>query len=454
MTKQIALTLLILFGCSAIFAQYENPLSLQECMEIALQNNSNLRIAELQVEYAGANVTSAWSSVLPTINTSFQSGKYIQGARKVTTDVPLGRDPETGQVVYEQRTIVQDRVERNSHSAQISLNQNLYDFGRSTNTIKGAKSAKQSYEYTLQNIRLIVIQNVKAAFYNLLKEIRLEQVYQQAVTLAQEQLDESQTRLEIGLVSQAEVFQSKVNLGKYRTQLITQQNLVEMARADLNTALGRDPGIPVDVVEDVTEPIFPDYSFQEALDNAMANNQNIKSLELDVKTAYYDLKAAQARYMPTIGGSVRYARQNDDINRVYTAELDMDYSVTVGVGLDLNIFNGFADKAAVQRNTLTYRMQQEDLVEARRLLASSVKDYLLQLDAYEDFLEINKENIQAAKENLRLQQERRRVGAGTELEVTQAQVDMTRAQADYVRAEYDAKIARARLEAVMGIEAN
>ncbi|MBD3375819.1 hypothetical protein GF406_12355 [candidate division KSB1 bacterium] len=454
MTKQTAQVLLILFVCSMAFAQTENPLSLQECIDIALQNNSNLRIAELQVDYADANVTSAWSSVLPTINTSFQSGKFIQGARKVTTDVPLGIDPKTGQINYEQRTIVQDRVERNSHSAQISLNQNIYDFGRSRNNIKGAKSAKQSYEHSMQNTRLLVIQNVKAAFYDLLKEMRLQQVYQQAVTLAQEQVDESQTRLEIGLASQAEVFQSKVNLGRNRTQLITQQNLVEMARANLNTALGREPGLSVDIVEDVTEPTFPDYSFQEALDIAMANNQNIKSLELDVKTAYYDLKAAQARYMPSIGGSVSYTRRNDDIERVYTTELDMDYSLTLGVGLDLNIFNGFADKAAVQRNTLTYRMRQEDLVDARRLLASSVKDYLLQLQAYKDFLEINQENIEAAQENLRLQQERRRVGSGTELEVTQAQVDMTRAQADYVRAEYDAKIARARLETVMGLESN
>ena len=57
----------------------------------------------------------------------------------------------------------------------------------------------------------------------------------------------------------------------------------------------------------------------------------------------------------------------------------------------------------------------------KRLLTADVKQYFLELQAYQDIIEINRENIEAAKENLRLQQEKRRVGSGTELEVTQAQ---------------------------------
>ncbi|NOY59026.1 MAG: TolC family protein, partial [Calditrichaeota bacterium] len=36
-------------------------------------------------------------------------------------------------------------------------------------------------------------------------------------------------------------------------------------------------------------------------------------------------------------------------------------------------------------------------------------------------------------------------------DVTDAQVQLTRAQSDYVQAEHDAKVAKARLEAAMGI---
>jgi outer membrane protein TolC len=230
--------------------------------------------------------------------------------------------------------------------------------------------------------------------------------------------------------------------------------LVQIARANLNSALGIDPSTPVEVVEDESETIFPEYTFDEALEIAIDQNQNIKALEMDVKSYYYNLASAKARYMPTIGGSISYSRNNDQYERVFSTDLNEDFTATIGVQLDLNIFNGFADKAAIQKARINYDTAMEDLREAKRLLTVDVKQYFLNLEAYRDFLQINKENIQAASENLRLQQERRRVGSGTELEVTQAQVELVSAQSAYVRAEYEAKIARAELETAMGMEKN
>ena len=92
----------------------------------------------------------------------------------------------------------------------------------------------------------------------------------------------------------------------------------------------------------------------------------------------------------------------------------------------------------------------ENLAERKRTVTAEVKQYFLQLNAYKEILDINRQNIEASKENLRLQLEKRRVGSGTELEVTQAQVELTRALSTLVQAEYDAKISKAQLEAVMG----
>jgi outer membrane protein len=434
------------------YSQNERPLRLPDCIEIALENNSTLRNAERRVEFAGADVTSAWSSVLPRINSSISSGKYIQGARRMKTDVPRGMDPETGNVIYEQQVITQDRTERNSYGARISLSQNIWDFGRSSNTIRGAKAIEASSEYSYRDIRLAVILNVKKAYYELLRAIKLVQVYKQAVDYAEEQVEEAKTRLDIGLASQAEVYQARVNLGNNKRDYITQQNLVQIARANLNSALGIDPSTPVEVVEDESETIFPEYTFDEALEIAIDKNQNIKALEMDVKSYYYNLASAKARYMPTIGGSISYSRNNDQYERVFSTDLNEDFTATIGVQLDLNIFNGFADKAAIQKARINFDTAMENLREAKRLLTVDVKQYFLNLEAYRDFLQINKENIQAASENLRLQQERRRVGSGTELEVTQAQVELVSAQSAYVRAEYEAKIARAELETAMGME--
>jgi len=441
---------------SILFAAYgqstDEPLTLQQCIQIALKNNSSLRVAQKQYQMAGTNVTSAYAGFMPSLNLSLGSGKYIQGARTLKADVPVGVDTLTGQWIYAQQTIYQKSVERNSHSARLSLNQNLFDFGQTLNNVNYNKAMQKASEQTVTGTRQVVVYNVKRAYYELLKAVRLEKVYNDAVKLSEDEVNRAQTMLEIGISSQAEVLTAKVSLGNARTNQITQKNLVEVAKADLNNALGRDPGIPVEVIEDETDPIFPQTTLDESLKMAFANNADIKALEFQVKSSLYSLRMARGRYLPTIGANVSYNRNNDDIARVYSQKLDEDYSASIGVGLDLNIFNGFSDKAAVQRAQLSHQIDQENLSERKRILTSEVKQYFIQFAAYKDFIEINQQNIEAAQENLRLQQEKRRVGSGTELEVTQAQVELTRAQVDLVRAEYDAKVAKAQLESVMGVQ--
>jgi outer membrane protein len=433
----IGALLLLLTGFQELVAQQSASLTLSECIQIALENNSQLRNAKYQVDRAKTMVTSTTSGWLPSISSSFGSSRSrLKQAGRITEDG------------YRIEAIDQTN---SSHYAQISMNQLVFDFGRTWFNIKQSIVAKDGMQHTMLSTRHQVIVNVKMAYYELLKAYRLQEVYQEAVKLAEDQVKRSQTMMDIGLASQAELFQAKVNLGSNQMNLINQQNLVEMARADLNNALGRNPSTQIEVIEDKSETTFPDYEFEQAVDTCLKNNEQIKSLELDVKVSLYDIRARYARFFPTISGRVSYSRDSDELGRVYSSDLDNDFRATVGIGLNLDIFSGFSNTADLQRAKIDYKIAQENLAETKRVLAANVKDYFIRLKAYRDILEINKQNIAAAQENLRLQQEKRRVGSGTELEVTQAQVELTDALRTLVRAEYDAKIAKSQLEATMGV---
>ena len=154
---------------------------------------------------AGTDVTTAWSNLLPTVDLSLRHGRYIQGPREVLMDVPVGID-SSGNYLYEQRMVTQDKTDRGSHTAAISLNHNLWDFGRSSNAIRQAKAGEESSRYNYDDLRLIVIASVKRAYFELLKSKQLLGVYETAVKLAEDQLKEAQTRHDIGLIPKAEVY--------------------------------------------------------------------------------------------------------------------------------------------------------------------------------------------------------------------------------------------------------
>ncbi|RPH97028.1 MAG: TolC family protein [Calditrichaeota bacterium] len=450
-TSLITLILMLILIARTGVAQTTEKLSLQDCIQIALEKNYSLKTAELQVKTAEKDVVSARSSWLPQVNSSFSFGKYVQGRRVVKEDYPVGLDPVTGGYIFEEKEVVYSRTERNSYNASVSLDQNIYDFGLTGNNIRQAKAFRNSYEHNLFDTRNLVIANVGDKFYQLLKSIRLRDVYAEAAHHAEENLQYNLTMLDVGLKSQAEIYQARVNLGNQKTQLINQNNTIEFAKAQLNNAMGRSAEEYIEITDEAPLPIFPEYDFSQAVQIAMENNEKLKSINEQIKASEYAIGAAKARFAPSIGARLNYNRSNDDIDRVYSPKLDEDFTATIGAGINLNIFSGLADKAALQRSMIQNQMELENLKEQKRLLITDINEYFLMLKAYADLININRENLAAYEENLRLQQEKRRVGSGTELEVMQAQVDVVQAKETLIRAEYDATTARVYLQAALGV---
>lgn len=434
---------------SQAWSQVSRPLTLEDCVRIALERNSQILNAERRTRIAEAGVISARSNLFPTINSSFNSGQFRQGPREFITDVPVGVDPETGGVIYDQRSLVQKGSTRNSHSMSFSLSQNIFDFGATYNAIRQSnasrESAQQAYESTKQNTLFQVYQR----YYQLLKDLRLLEVYKEAVNSSDEQLKRTQSMYEIGSVAQADVYRAQTTLGNDKINLIRQENAVANSRAALNVILGRAADAELEIVdiEDIAAP--KKYVLDEVLKIAIEHNPLVHQYKADMMAASYGMKAAKARYLPSIGGTVRYSRDNTDFSKVYS-EFDKNYSVTLGIGVTFNLFNGFADASNVERQASTYRIAEENLIEQERLLRQQAMTALLSLQSWEQISEINKTNLLSAEEDLRLAQERYRVGAGTLLDVITAQVNFTRARTTLVQAKYDTKIAEAQLMAAMG----
>lgn len=460
------------------FAQNGQALTLEQCIEIALKNNSEFKNAAYQVDRSGADVTASYSTFLPRINSSFQADRSTVGAstnlrnipqvapatlvdvngqpvtildnnnQPVNLFVPL-IDPASGQQVVNRIESTSPTQSFNNHQFSVSYNQTLWDFGRSIHTIKQAKSGFEAASQNLAAARNAVYATVHQRYLELLKAVKLEQEFQQAVERSREQLHRTQSMYEIGSVAQIDVYRQEVILGTDEVSLINQRNVVAIARGNLNVAMGRDPEEPIDIVDVEITAAPTTFTLEEAIAIAEQNNPDLKRFEYEMASAEHGRKSAKARYLPTISVSAVYSRDNEQFSRVY-GNFSENYFVNVGVSLNFNIFNGLADKAEVSRQTANYSIARERHLNRQRTLQLEVKQAYLNLKAYQEISEINERNLRAAEEDFRLAQERYRVGAGTQLEVTEAQVSLTRARVNLVNARYDALIAQAQLEAAMG----
>lgn len=425
------------------------PLTLEQCVQIAMQRNSDYLNAQRRARIAETQVTTARSNILPTLNSSFSSGRFRQGTSTFKRDVPI-IDTNSGETIgYRQLEVEQDGSVRQSHSASFTLSQTIFDFGETYNNIKQARATRESAYFSVDNSRQNTILTVHQRYFELLKNIRLLEVFTEAVQSSEEQLKRTQSMYEIGSVAQADVFRTQTTLGNDRINMIRQENLVRDSRALLNVTMGRQPDAALEIV-DLEEVAVPrNYVEEEVINVAMQSNPQIFQFKSDMRASTYGVRAAKTAYLPSIGGFAQYSRSNSEFDRVYSG-FDRNFSVNLGLRFDLNLFNGFADAANVERQANNYRIAEENLVNTQRELRRQVREALLDLQVNKEVSQINEENLKSSQEDLRLAQERYRVGAGTLLDVITAQVNLTRARAIFVQAKYDTKITEARLQAAMG----
>ncbi len=463
------LSLCLLVLASSVFAQSARPLTLEECVGIALKSNSSVRNAERQVNVAGTRVMTARAAMLPSVNTSFYSGKFRRGDQNaidlIPTDYARINVPiidATGNPVnnlfvelpgepigYEVRPYVSRGAEVNSNSAGIDVRWNAFDFGRSWTNIRSANAAedaeRKSYESTRQGTILLVQQR----YFEHLKALRLLEVQQEEVKSNEEQLKRTESMFEIGSVAQGDVYRQRTTLGRSQITLIRQANSVSNTRAALNVAMGREPKAELDIVDIEASNELDAYNLDQVLKVSTENNPEVKSLEMSMRNFELSARAAKLNYLPSLTLSASYDRSNTEFDLVYGG-FDKNYSLRFGASLDFNLFNGFADQAQVERTSLEYHIVKENLVERQRNLQLEVEQAYLALQAAKEIIVINETNLRSAEEDLRLAQERYRVGAGTLLDIINAQFNLTNAKATWVNAKYDMMIARAQLKASMG----
>lgn len=439
--------IILLIGNS--FAQSE-VLTLDNCIQIALKNNSTIVRTLNDDESADEDVLGSYAGILPTVNLSASSGRYQAGAREIEQDVPVGIDPlDTTKVLYQRQVITQDGYITNFNNFGISVSQNIFDGGDWWQAISQAKSMKRSSEFNLESVINQTVLSTQEAFFNLLKQIKLLEVNQLAVSRSEDNLNKTQKMFELGAVAQVDVYRSRVNLGNDKIQLLLQENAVLTAKQNLNLVMGRDPQTPYEIKPEFNLPAaFP--SADELFSQAMETSPEIKKGAEDIETYDLTVSRSYAVLWPSLGAFFNYNRSNEGFERVYTG-WDKNWNMNWGLSLRLNIFNGFSDKVRIQKNKLALRNAQETYEEEKRKLKSTLAQHVDNFNSYLEIITINEENLKAAQEEHRLAEERYRIGSGTALEVREAQVNLTRAEQTLVAAKYNARMTQAQVEQALGV---
>jgi outer membrane protein TolC len=413
-------------------------MTLDQAVRLALQNNPDLLRAALQAQSSEQDVVISRANILPRLDFNGSVSRVRQGAGTVV----LG-----GGITAARPTSI-----FTAWNGQLVARQLVFDGGKWWNNLAAANLQLDSTQATLDEQRLQTVYAVEQRFYELIRAQRQLQVLGDAAQRSRDQADFTQRLFEGGRATQADVYAARANRDNDEINRLGQEARVELARQDLAITIGIDPAQPLIIAEPPQmqqEPSVPPAADQ-AVEKALAVRPSLKAFAFTAEAQRKTAAAARGDYWPQVSLQGSFGRSTTDTGTFFEGDLSRDSSLSGGVSVSWNIFNGFATRATAQKADIAAAQAEVDLASGRRAVASDVERAIAQLATARQQAGVASQSVQTSAENLRLARTRQQVGVGTQLEVRDAELKLTQSELARANALVDGHEAEAALRRAIG----
>ncbi|MDB5119548.1 MAG: outer rane efflux protein [Sphingobacteriales bacterium] len=412
-------------------AYSQERLSLQQAVEISLQNNFDIKLSSNNVDIAKTNVSRGLSAMLPTVTGNFTRSNAIQNLEQTRSGT----------------TEKKDWAKSSNMAYGPVLNWQIFDgfgmFARYDQLKEFQKLGETTLQLTIQNTLTNVITN----YYDLVQQQQQIRALQTALEISRIRLKNSRSRYEIGKAAKLEVLAASVDLNTDTTNLLRQRDTYRNTKIKLNELLSRS--IDTDFTVADTIIIQNNLKLTELQNIASTQNPAIQSAIINQRIADLNLKQIRSDRYPVISLNSGY-NFNKSTSELGFANLSQSNGLNYGVSASLNIFSGFLQRkneriASIEVMNSTLQLEKTNL-NITSQIASFYQTYQTNLE----LVNLEEQNLNVAKQNLDITLEKFRLGSVAPLEFREAQRNYIDASARYSNAQFEAKLAEISLKQLTG----
>jgi outer membrane protein, heavy metal efflux system len=176
----------------------------------------------------------------------------------------------------------------------------------------------------LETMRRDVQARIRAAFYALLRNTDELRLHDEQVAIAQQSIESARIKYTVGKVAQQDVLKAQLATTKLVEHLVMLEQDGDLARATLDTLMGRDPATPVEVQGEYSRSTaLPTLAELEA--NAMKSRPELAGIAAQMKQAELKVELARKGLSPEFAVSGGYMLMPEGTMRrnAYMAELSI-----------------------------------------------------------------------------------------------------------------------------------
>jgi outer membrane protein len=421
--------LFFLFG-NQLHAQ--KKMSLQACIDFALENSYSVKQKILEKESNTIQLQARKLSIAPSLGASigqtFGFG-FVPGVDNV--NINTIQSTSNFYVVMNMDIFQGLRTHHQIKSDKLNLEATLFDI----------EDAKENIELTITAYYLQVLLN---------KEML--EVLQAQVELDQEQVDRIQILVNNGKSSDAELYAVQSTLATDQLSVVESQNSVRLSLLDLAQLMNYPNISDFDIITEgdnsgIDEILNRNIDVKTVVENALENRPAIRAALTRIEQAKREIKLSQAGWYPTLSLNAyfgtNYFYNFKDIpiivnsNPPFGEQFKNNARESLGLTLSIPIFDKLSTYYNVKQQKIRVKSQELQLEETKRILIKSIEQaYTNALAAKEKYMASQITNT-STKVAFQYEEVKYNAGSSTTYEYNDAKNKYLQAQSKLIQAKFD-----------------
>jgi len=429
---------LYLFLLSTFFytpTSAQKLLSLEESIQLGLQNHYSIQISKKREKQASNDNTPGNAGFLPTITGSLNNTYTISG---------LNQEFFGGL----RAPLIQSGVNSNSSNGGLAMVWTLYD-GKGMFILRDRfkelqnLGAKQT-ETAIENL----ISLISSSYYDLIRQNLRVNNFKKGLEISNDRLKLAKDRYEVGQGSKVDYYSAQVDYNEDKALLIAQEQSYLNTKISYNTLLVRNHQEEFNV--DSKIDLLPKLNLPELIEFALKQNPTLIGALLTKKITDLDTKSIQSLQMPQIDLLAGYNLSQVNNGAGFGVQKGNSDVLNYGLRATINIFDGYNQKRKVQNAKINAEIAQMQIEDLKNTLISNLEKAFVTYENALNLISLETENYAIAKQNIDIAFDRFKVGIATSYELREVQRNAVSAETRLIETKFAAKAAEIELIRLSG----
>jgi len=435
-SKLKGLAIFFSFLSLTINAQEKKTLTLNEAIDLSIQNSKQLKTSQAKIEEATAALKEAVERKLPDAKVS---ASYIR-LNSANFDLKTKSNNNGGSGNNSEPPKVSQ-----AFYGLLNLSLPIYAGGRIRYGIESSRFLEQATKLDAEDDKDEVIQNTIEAFANLFKAKTAVRLVNENLLEAQQRTKDFSNLEKNGLLARNDLLKAELQSSNSELSLVDAENNLQLANVNMDLMLGLPTS--VELILDTTGIEKKDDSrvLDDYLQSALHERRDMAAIDYRKKAAESGVKSVKGELYPSIALTGGYIAA--DVPNVFS----VTNAVNIGVGVSYNVGSLWKNKAKVEQAEA--RVKQLAISESMMddNIRMQVNRSYLNLLSYRKKIEVYVKAVEQAQENYRIVKNKFDNSLATTTDVLDADIAQLQARLSYTLARADAFVAYHKLLQTAGL---